>query len=67
MAGPYLVVSLAGWAVGVELHPDSPVLLIHCFFYSLPRPEKDPMTERPGVIAPIRQVAFVGCTSGPGH
>ena len=27
--GPYLVVSLAGWVVGVQLHPDSPVLLIH--------------------------------------
>ena len=27
--GPYLVVSLAGWAVGVQLHPDSPVLMIH--------------------------------------
>ena len=27
--GPYLVVSLAGWAVGVQLHPDSPVLRIH--------------------------------------
>ena len=28
--GLYLVVSLAGWAVGVQLHPDYPVLLIHC-------------------------------------
>ena len=28
--GPYLVVLLAGWAVGVQLHPDSPVLMIHC-------------------------------------
>ena len=28
--GPYLVVSLAGWMVGVQLHPDSPVLMIHC-------------------------------------
>ena len=27
--GPYLVVSLAGWAVGVQLHPDSPILMIH--------------------------------------
>ena len=27
---PYLVVSLAGWAVGVQLHPDSLSLLIHC-------------------------------------
>ena len=25
-----LVASLAGWAVGVQLHPDSPVLMIHC-------------------------------------
>ena len=23
--GPYLVVSLVGWAVGVQLHPDSPM------------------------------------------
>ena len=28
--GPYLVVALAGWAVGVQLNLDSPVLLIHC-------------------------------------
>ena len=28
--GPYLVVSLAGWAVGIQLHPDSPVILVHC-------------------------------------
>ena len=28
--GPYLVVSLTGWALGVQLHPDSPVLMIHC-------------------------------------
>ena len=28
--GPYLVVSLEGWAVGVQLHPDSPILIIHC-------------------------------------
>ena len=25
--GPYLVISLAGWAVGVQLHPDSPILM----------------------------------------
>ena len=28
--GPYLVVSHAGWVAGVQLHPESPVLLIHC-------------------------------------
>ena len=27
--GPYLVVSLAGWAVGIQLHPDSPIILVH--------------------------------------
>ena len=36
---PHLVVSLAGWAVGVQLHPDSPVLLIHCQdLKKIPRP-----------------------------
>ena len=25
--GPYVVVSLAGWAVGIQLHPDSPIIL----------------------------------------
>ena len=35
--GPYLVVSLAGWAVGVQLHPDSPVLMIHCQDLKNPR------------------------------
>ena len=28
--GPYLVVSLIGWAVGIQKHPDMPVILIHC-------------------------------------
>ena len=28
--GPYLVVSLAGWAFGIQLHPDSPIILVHC-------------------------------------
>ena len=27
--GPYLV-SLAGWAVGIQLQPESPVILVHC-------------------------------------
>ena len=28
--GPYLVVSIVGWAVGIQKHPDLPVILIHC-------------------------------------
>ena len=37
--GPYLVVSLAGWAVGVQLHPDLPILLVHCQdLKKIPRP-----------------------------
>ena len=28
--GPYLVVSLVGWAVRIQLQPDSPILLVHC-------------------------------------
>ena len=28
--GPYLVMSLIGWAVGIQKHPDSTVLFIHC-------------------------------------
>ena len=28
--GPYLVVSIIGWAVGIQKHPDMPVILIHC-------------------------------------
>ena len=27
---PYLVVSLAVWALGIQLHPDSPIVLMHC-------------------------------------
>ena len=27
--GPYLVVSLAGWAVGIQSQPDSPIILVH--------------------------------------
>ena len=28
--GPSLLVSIVGWAVGIQKHPDSPILLIHC-------------------------------------
>ena len=28
--GPSLVVSIIGWAVGIQKHPDSPIILIHC-------------------------------------
>ena len=28
--GPSLVVSIVGWAVGIQKHPDSPILLMHC-------------------------------------
>ena len=27
---PYLVVALLGWMVGIQKHPDVPVILIHC-------------------------------------
>ena len=27
--GPYLIVSLAGWAVGIQRHPDSPIVMVH--------------------------------------
>ena len=37
--GPYLVVALAAWDVGVQLHSDSPVLIIHCQdLNKIPRP-----------------------------
>ena len=37
--GPYLVVSLAGWALGIQLHPDSPIILVHCQdLKKIPRP-----------------------------
>ena len=36
--GPYLVVSLAGWALGIQRHPDSPIL-VHCHdLKKVPRP-----------------------------
>ena len=28
--GPYLVVSLVCWALGIQKHPDSPILFVHC-------------------------------------
>ena len=28
--GPSLVVSIVGWVVGIQKHPDSPIPLIHC-------------------------------------
>ena len=37
--GPYLVVSLAGWALGIQRHPDSPIVLVHCQdLKKVPRP-----------------------------
>ena len=37
--GPYLVVSLAGWAVRIQLQPDSPIILVHCqALKKIPRP-----------------------------
>ena len=29
-AGPYLIVETLGWTVGIQRHPDEPVVLIHC-------------------------------------
>ena len=35
----YLVVSLAGWALGIQRHPDSPLILVHCQdLKKIPRP-----------------------------
>ena len=28
--GLYLVVSVVGWALGIQRHPDSPIVLVHC-------------------------------------
>ena len=28
--GPFLVVSLVGWALGIQRLPDSPIVLVHC-------------------------------------
>ena len=37
--GPYLVVSLAGWALSIQLHPDSPIILVLCHdLKKIPRP-----------------------------
>ena len=37
--GSYLAVSLAGWAVGIQLQPDSPIILVHCQdLKKIPRP-----------------------------
>ena len=37
--GSYLVVSIAGWPIGVQLQPDSLVLLVHCQDKKFPRSE----------------------------
>ena len=29
-AGPYLIVETLGWTVGIQRHPDEPVIFIHC-------------------------------------
>ena len=29
-AGPYLIVATLRWTVGIQRHPDEPVIFIHC-------------------------------------
>ena len=37
--GPYLVLSLAGLALRIQRHPDSPIILVHCHdLKKIPRP-----------------------------
>ena len=37
--GPYLVVSLEGWAARIQLQPDTPTILVHCQdLKKIPRP-----------------------------
>ena len=28
--GPYLIVSLIGWALGIQKDPESPIVIVHC-------------------------------------
>ena len=28
--GPYLIVSLIGWAIGIQKDPESPIVIVHC-------------------------------------
>ena len=56
--GPYLVVSLAGWAVGIQLQPDSPIILVHCQdLKKIPRPS--------GLVSWIDAAHPVGLPSPP--
>ena len=69
--GPYLVVSLAGWVVGVQFHPDLPVLMIHCQdLMEIPRPRglvSWLQSDRPDPVAthPVLGASTV-CQSTPG-
>ena len=56
--GPYLVVSLAGWAVGIQLQPDSPIILVHCQdLKRIPRPS--------GLVSWIDAARLVGLPTPP--
>ena len=36
--GPYLIVATLGWTVGIQRHPDEPVIFIHCQDVKIPPP-----------------------------
>ena len=52
--GTYLVVSLASWAVGIQLPPDSPIILVHC--QDFPRKFHDPVAWSHGLTLRVRWV-----------
>ena len=67
--GPYLVVSLAGWAPGIQRHPDSPIILVHGQdLKKIPRPSG--LVSWIGAVRPkgvptipVLGASTMGCTS----
>ena len=54
---PYLLVSIIGWAIGVQLQPDSPALLVHC----------QDSTSWAGVLAAVRTDRTTDRPASPGN
>ena len=68
--GPSLVVSIIGWAVGIQKFPDAPILLVHCQdFKKFPSPAECVHGSRPLLLCscappvPVQGASTVAHTS----
>ena len=49
--GPYMIVSLIGWALGIQRDSESPIVIVHCQDIKVPLP--------PGAVSWLSTTAFL--------